>query len=169
MVDFFNFLETHWNGILILIILVFVLLFVINWLARIFRWGRYKTRSQASTEYMNVSYIISQFFANIIDDFKHLLALVIVIIFTGLIIYSMTTAPTFDQKMEALQLVIASLGGLLGSIIGYYFGESAARSNQVVTTTTNTIPSNQNVVNLPDEEIIPAPEINIQDPDQAVG
>jgi hypothetical protein len=40
---------------------------VINWLARIFRWGRYKTRSQASSEYMNVSYIISQFFANIID------------------------------------------------------------------------------------------------------
>jgi hypothetical protein len=33
---------------------------------------------------------------------------------------------SFDTVKDGVQLVVASLGGLVGSIIGYYFGESAA-------------------------------------------
>ena len=80
-----------------------------------------------------LSYVVGMFFVNLINDFKHLLALVIVIVFASLIIYSMTTTDIFKEKMEALQLVVASLGGLLGSIIGYYFGESAATKSQTKT------------------------------------
>jgi|GEM_PF-5958964 len=124
------FLENRVAGVAILILLTFSLLFSISWLARIFSWGKYKNQLESFDDMGSEPYFVSRFFANIINDFKHFLALVIVMIFAGLIIYSMAAADEFDQKMEALQLVIASLGGLLGSIIGYYFGESAARGRR---------------------------------------
>jgi len=155
MGNMLGFLEENINGILVLLLLVFAFLLAINWLARIFRWGRFKEDALMSNQYEKLSYIITQFFANIINDFKHLLALIIVLIFSGLIIFSMAAADNFDNKMEALQLVIASLGGLLGSIIGYYFGESAASSNSNLVQ--GTINNNANNVNddPQNEEFIP--------------
>lgn len=121
------------TGILLLLLIVIVLLYVLGRLAKIFNWGRYKqlmkSDSDSTTETSDLSHGLSTFFVNLINDFKHLLALVIVLIFTGLIIYSMAASDQFEEKLEALQLVIASLGGLLGSIIGYYFGESAGRGS----------------------------------------
>ena len=67
----------------------------------------------------------------LVTDFRHLFALAIFLFFVSLIFYAMEKSQTFEQKMDALQMVIASLGGLLGSIIGYYFGESAVRKTQV--------------------------------------
>lgn len=155
MGNILSFLEANINGILILLLLVFAFLLAINWLARIFRWGRFKEETYTSNQYERLSYIITQFFANIINDFKHLLALIIVLIFTGLIIFSMAMADDFDKKMEALQLVIASLGGLLGSIIGYYFGESAA-SNSAGMAQGNFNNANNNVnSDPPNEDFIP--------------
>lgn len=127
MEDFLNYIEDHYIAILLLVIMAFAAVLILNWLARIFSWGAFKDRSSVMTRESNFTYILSKFLVNLINDFKHLLALVIVVIFASLIVYSMTSGSTFDEKMEALQLVIASLGGLLGSIIGYYFGESAAR------------------------------------------
>ncbi len=156
MENFFSFLETHINGFLILILLVFAIVAVINWLARIFKWGKYKGVQLPPEEYSNTRYIISQFFVNIISDFKHLLALVIVIIFASLIIYSMRTTDDFEEKMKALQLVIASLGGLLGSIIGYYFGESAARTGGQSISVENELTQQGGSG---DDSITPAPEV----------
>ncbi|MEP2935320.1 MAG: hypothetical protein ABJM06_06355 [Gilvibacter sp.] len=127
MKSLLEYLGDNYIGIVVFIIIIFSIIGALNWMARIFRWGRYKTESQESDHLNGITYVISVFFTNLINDFKHLLALIIVIIFTGLIIYSMAAGSNFDEKLEALQLVIASLGGLLGSIIGYYFGESAAR------------------------------------------
>jgi len=167
LADFLIFIECHYGAILLLILMMFSIVLVINWLARIFTWGMFKTRRFDYSNQSNFTYILSRFLVNLIDDFKHLLALVVVIIFTSLIIYSMASTNDFDKKMEALQLVIASLGGLLGSIIGYYFGESAGRKSVVAPlnptepdtgdvnpapTITDSIPIQQEVMDNQDDE-----------------
>jgi len=75
------------------------------------------------------------------------------------------SSTNFEDKMEALQLVIASLGGLLGSIIGYYFGESAATKNResIVTDETETETQLNNHLENNSDEIISAPEIEIDE------
>jgi len=158
MESFLKFLEDHYIGILVLILLLFSLVLILNWLARIFSWGTFKSRQFDFASKNNFSYVITMFFVNLINDFKHFLALVIVVIFSGLIIYSMATGDKFEEKMEALQLVIASLGGLLGSIIGYYFGESAGKS---VSQGNSDNTTNQNS-NAPDSgQVVQAPELDL--------
>lgn len=129
MEEFLGIIEKHYAAVLLLVLIFFSIFLVIAWLARVFGWGKFKYLTDGRMEEGNITYIFSRFLVNLIDDFKHLLALVIVIVFIGLIFYSMASTDDFQEKMDALQLVIASLGGLLGSIIGYYFGESAARKS----------------------------------------
>lgn len=155
MEDFLSFLSRHTNGILILVLLLLSFVMIINWLAMIFSFGRYKNQQLNEKNSGNLGYMVTQFFANLINDFKHFLALIIIVIFAGLIVYSMAATPEFEDKMEALQLVIASLGGLVGTVIGYYFGESAVRNNPSITT-------NNDVTQFDggsDEAIQEAPEI----------
>ncbi len=130
MDDFFYFLEAHVNGVLVLILLLLVFILCLRWMAQIFGWGRFKSVSSTGKQDHSISYIITQIFVNIINDFKHFLALIIVLLFVTLSIFAVTSSDVYQEKIDALQLVIASLGGLLGSIIGYYYGESAARSTQ---------------------------------------
>ena len=161
MENFLTFLTEHSSGIIILILLMFSCLIMINWLAKIFNWGKYKNPEVNSKDYGNLIYVTTQFFANLINDFKHFLALVIIIIFAGLIVYSMAATPDFNNKMKALQLVIASLGGIVGTVIGYYFGESAARTNSSRITTTNEVTQLDTIENNSiEEEIQQAPEID---------
>ncbi len=140
---FFNFLSGHFLGILMLILIVLTINLSVNWYAKIFKWGKYKSPSPEISQ-ENIGYVVAKFFANIIDDFRHFLALFLVIIFFSLLIFSMSQAETdaaiFGQKKEMLQLVLASLGGLLGSIIGYYFGESAASNKQIIQNQNNLPP-----------------------------
>ncbi|WP_143569704.1 hypothetical protein [Tenacibaculum agarivorans] len=172
MEDFFTFLSTHSNGILMLILLVFSAIYALNWLAKIFKWGRYnisKLDNDEATQaaYGDMSYVFTQFLVKIISDFKHLLALVIVLIFTGLIIFSMATTPEFDEKMEALQLVIASLGGLLGTVIGYYFGESASNKQESISTTEEETQDNvRNEIFEEEMQVAPNPDINFDEEEQ---
>jgi len=101
--------------------------------------------------------ILADFFVRLVTDFRHLFALAIFLFFVSLIFYAMGMSDKFDEKMDALQMVIASLGGLLGSIIGYYFGESAVRRSQ--------IPSNSQTTaegNVPETE--PKPEPIVEPP-----
>jgi hypothetical protein len=127
-----QYLEDYSTGLYVLIFMIFALLLAINWLAYIFNWGRYRYNAKHPIDRKSkMSYLVAEFFANIINDFKHLLALVIVFIFVLLILYGTVMGENFEQKKEALQLVIASLGGLLAAIIGYYFGESAATKANV--------------------------------------
>lgn len=172
MEDFFTFLDTHSNGILILILLAFSLIYAINWLAKIFNWGRYNINKidieklNQTTSYGDLPYVFTQFLVKLISDFKHLLALVIVLIFTGLIIYSMAMADNFKDKMDALQLVIASLGGLLGTVIGYYFGESASNNSNRISTNQEATQYNEDGVIIGDQDdmvVAPRPFINPED------
>lgn len=150
---FFRNLEEHYKGVFVLIIIAVAIVFLINWLARIFGWGRYNRRSNFYVK-SNTDQIIAEFFARLINDFRHLLALIIVLIFVSLVFYAMAMTDNFEEKMKALQLVIASLGGLLGSIIGYYFGESAVRRSQSLPTTIR-VTSEENTPET--EQIVEAP------------
>lgn len=127
---FLKILEEHYKGVWMLIFMLLAIIFVINWLARIFNWGRYRNHNNSIAR-TGRTWFLENFFNRLINDFRHLLALVIVLIFASLIFYAMAMTDKFEEKMDALQLVIASLGGLLGSIIGYYFGESAVRRAQI--------------------------------------
>jgi hypothetical protein len=71
------------------------------------------------------------FFTTIIDDFRNFLALVLMGIFVLAMVLMLwpslaSEEGTYDNLKDGLQTVVACLGGLVGSIIGYYFGESAA-------------------------------------------
>jgi Mn2+/Fe2+ NRAMP family transporter len=92
-------------------------------------------RTPAPSARAELRFIFSEAAVKIINDFRHLLALIIVLIFAFALGYSLikaasavtnATSPTMiDNMKEALQAVVATLGGLVGSIIGYYFGESS--------------------------------------------
>ncbi|MBX3318097.1 MAG: hypothetical protein KF902_14670 [Phycisphaeraceae bacterium] len=102
------------------------------WLAGV---GRFKPNAADATT-TNGSRIgpwqwLQWFFTTIIDDFRNFLALVLMGIFLiamVLMLWPSLAYPcgTYDNLKDGLQTVVACLGGLVGSIIGYYFGESAA-------------------------------------------
>lgn len=97
--------------------------------------GRFRVRRPSESDQTeNLAYVLSAAVIRIINDFRHLLALIIVLIFAFALAYVLwvaTEASDANDKLsrverikEGLQAVVATLGGLVGSIIGYYFGES---------------------------------------------
>jgi hypothetical protein len=126
------------------LMLVFLLMLVLmlQWVCWIFRWGRFKVPTSGGQPSLldgtsaggqprgvvqSTVYIIGNFITTLIDDFRHLLALIIVLIFGAALAYAMYKADgSLPGIRDALQAVAATLGGLVGSIIGYYYGESAA-------------------------------------------
>lgn len=133
MTNFFAFLETYRSGIFIFLLSLLCLAFVVQWFAWIFSFGRFKrggasgiTAAASSAQKQNLRYIISDAVIKIVNDFRHLLALVIIAIFAVALCFALfQTRASLEGMKEALQAVVATLGGLVGSIIGYYFGESA--------------------------------------------
>jgi hypothetical protein len=122
MTSFLGFLDTYRNGILMLLLLLLVLVFLVQWFAWIFAKGRFARPGKPSH---NLRFVFSEAAVKIINDFRHLLALIVIIIFGSALAFTLiqTRGSLADMK-EALQSVVATLGGLVGSIIGYYFGES---------------------------------------------
>jgi hypothetical protein len=137
----FTFLETYRSGILFLLFCLASVAFLVQWFAWIFGKGRFSkagTPTGADTDSGSVKplrFFIAEAAVKIINDFRHLLALVLVLIFAFALGYSLikaasvmtgANAPSVVENMKnALQAVMATLGGLVGSIIGYYFGESS--------------------------------------------
>lgn len=156
---FFTFLQTYRSGILFLIVCLACVAFLLQWFAWIFGFGRFRrggpdTRTgtgpgsiSAST---NLRYLFSGAIVKIVNDFRHLLALVIVLIFAFALGYSLWKAASLpavgdppsviNNMKEALQAVVATLGGLVGSIIGYYFGESTSAKPPIQTPQPDTSP-----------------------------
>ena len=131
MEEFFTFLETHQVGILTLIAILVAVVLLTQWLAWIFSVGRFGAKNPTPGD-LSLRYIVSQFLVNVIDDFRHLLALIIVIIFALVLGYAIIQAGNdLDKITAALQAVVATLGAIIGSILGYYFGESAATKSLV--------------------------------------
>src|SRR5688572_21897045 len=125
MSGLFTFLAEHRVGIWVLIGSSFGAVLLLHWVSWIFGWGRF---GRASGTDRDLRVVITDFFVKIIDDFRHLLALALVIIFlTTLVVMLWPGIVKGDIAMmeSALKAVVASMGGLIGTIIGYYFGESA--------------------------------------------
>ena len=77
---------------------------------------------------LSIRFVIAELFAKLIDDFPHLLALIIVVIFMMTIAYALWVAGGNVADLNAsLQAVTGSFSGIIGVIICYYFGELSAR------------------------------------------
>jgi drug/metabolite transporter (DMT)-like permease len=161
MTRFFTFLQEYRIGILVFFLSLGGIALLVQWIAWIFGRGRFGIIAPPAGGRAQLRYLFAELTTKIINEFRHLLALIIVVIFAGALAYSLWKAgvtPTgpdmpsvIDNMKEALQAVTATLGGLVGSILGYYFGESSVAK----TTETRTIPSPA-----PDQEPIqetPAP------------
>ena len=121
----FGYLAANAAGMWLLIVVFFFGILAVQWLSWIFRWGRF--RREPSKE-KGIRFILVELAANIINEFRHLLALVLVLLFGGVLAFGLARAGDDAQGISAvLQAVASSLGGLIGAIIGYYFGESAGR------------------------------------------
>ncbi len=138
MNDALNFLyENRW-GIWVLFLILVGLLFLIHYLLWVFGVGRFGVDGAPKTQ-QSLRVVFADAIVKIINDFRHLLALVIVLVFAAALGYALyigrvsTEGSAVENLKEALQGVMATLGGLVGSIIGYYFGESSktlSQSNQ---------------------------------------
>lgn len=136
MTEFLPYLSTNKEGIFVGLAILFGMAFFVQWLLWMFAKGRFhekpvvldkdgKTRS-------SIRWVLTDLFAKVINDFRHLLALVIVMLFAVVLVYVVFTvqyyadAKKVDLIQKGLQAVTGSLGGIIGVILGYYFGESAA-------------------------------------------
>jgi len=162
MENFITFLEDHVTGIFLFLLLLLCLILFFNWLAWVFGMGRYK--NLRPTPKSGFFYIFADMMVKIITDFRHFLALILVIIFAIALAYAFSISNgNIDNLSKALQAVVSTLGGLVGSIVGYYFGESAARSsnqqpgginNPAATTSTSTPPVQGSTTPTPSTETI---------------
>lgn len=131
MTDFLQVLEQHWRGVFILVFLITVLALIVRWLFWLLGWGRFAPRSDNPAQIGVWSYFGTTFVAKTVKEFRHLLALLIFLLFSAAVILSMLPGLAgldVGRMTDGLQGVAASLGGLIGSIIGYYFGEQAGAS-----------------------------------------
>jgi hypothetical protein len=149
MENFFTFFETYRVGIFVFAASVafglgFVVL-ILQWLLWLFGWGRYAplkdnegkplriarpgrvSRGEARQD--SLQFVVTDFLVKVINDFRNLLALLIVLIFTLVLLVALFRTASLTEMASALQAVMAALGGLVGSIVGYYFGESAVKSS----------------------------------------
>ena len=129
MSRFLDYVSLHRGGAAIVLLIALGLVLALQWIAWIFQFGRFKANITPRRPPNQLRYIVADFFVRLINDFRHLLALCIVMLFAVALAAAMY--PGFrrwdvQQMAAGLQAVAAALGGLMGSIIGYYFGESAA-------------------------------------------
>lgn len=124
------FLEEHFTGILIAILLLLGLALFLNWLFWIFGWGRHKVKQPVAGQpapKAGIMFAFADLMVKIINDFRHFLALILVLIFAFALGYAFYVSHgNAEDLSKAMQAVVATLGGLIGSIVGYYFGESKA-------------------------------------------
>jgi hypothetical protein len=130
--NFLKLLDDYSGGIGVLFLSLAAVVGLIQWLSWIFLKGRFKPRTGTGTGTgdgsQSIRFVFTDLLVKIINDFRHLLALLMVIIFAATLGFMLFRAGTNMTDMaDALQVVVATLGGLLGSILGYYFGESAVR------------------------------------------
>jgi|SRR5579863_1961519 len=158
MTAFLAFVAAQRNGILVLAAAMIALALVANWTLWMFGWGRFRRDPAgpgASTKDSKLRFVLANFFVAIVNDFRHFLALVIAVLFASTLFGAMLPGllkGSVNDVKDGLQAAAAALGGLMGSIIGYYFGESAATKKQ----TPGTKPSTSQEP--PAEQVPPAVE-----------
>ena len=126
-----DYLDANGTALLVFFAGLFTLAALTQWVCWIFGWGRFKRSDSGATgarkpDDRALRFIFSEAVVKIINDFRHLLALILVLIFALSLAYLLYRSSTIAEMRESIQIVAASLGGLVGSIIGYYFGESSS-------------------------------------------
>ena len=136
MTSILTFLSENAQGFAVLVGILFFLTLLIQWTAWLFNWGRFQ-KSEADDR-PSIRYMATEFMIEIINDFRHILAITLTLVFVVslLSVLLITWNNDFDIEVfkDGLHAVVASLGGLIGSVIGYYFGESAAGKKAESTT-----------------------------------
>ncbi len=133
MTWFLSFLASEQSGILVLLLVLAVAGGFLNWILWMCGVGRFRPSAieESRKEESKIRYVLANFFVKVIDDFRNLLALIVVMLFAVALFTAMWPGirmNSVDKLKDGLQAVAAALGGLIGSIIGYYFGESAGKS-----------------------------------------
>ena len=89
MSSFFSVLVVNTQGVLLLLLLVICAGAILQWLTWIFGWGRFKERTPAGGGKAALRFVFADLLVKIIDDFRHLLALVVVVIFALALTYAL--------------------------------------------------------------------------------
>jgi len=115
---------------------------LVQWTFWIAGWGRFrlpkdiKPASKGGIGERPIRFVFAELFAKLVNDFRHLLALIVMLVFLFSVAYALWVAGTNVENMnKALQAVTGSLSGIIGVIIGYYFGETVARTGGASDTT----------------------------------
>jgi hypothetical protein len=127
MGSMFQFFIDNAGGIAVLLLSLVVACGVLQWVLWLFGLGRFRDIAPREA---NTRYILTQLLVKVITDFRHFLALVIILVFAIALFASVAPgaiSSNVDDVAKGVQAVAAGLGGLIGLIVGYYFGESAAR------------------------------------------
>jgi hypothetical protein len=110
MTAFLSFLATQRNGIAMLLIVLGALAGLLNWLLWMFRRGRFRGTSPQTDQRLRV--VLTDFFVKLIDDFRHLLALVIVLLFALALFLAMLPgvhSGNLNDIKDDVQVVAASV------------------------------------------------------------
>lgn len=146
-----TYIELHVTGIFTIAVLVFLLLFFIQWFSWIFSLGRFKKIPgtegfSPADKPQTLRYLVADGLVKIINDFRHLLALIIILIFGMALAYTLIrSGGNVNDVKDVLQAVSATLGSLVATIIGYYFGESSAKRAALSTPSPSTSQGPQDV------------------------
>lgn len=155
MQSILKFFEQNYVGLFLMFFAVFFLMLIINWVAWIFGLGRFKGSFSKNSPQGGIFYLFADLVVKIINDFRHLLALILVIIFATALGYAFYFAKNITELSDSLQAVMSTLGTLVGSIVGYYFGESAVKK-----ATKEKEDAKEIVTNPAIQDVVSPPELN---------
>lgn len=118
----FTFLQTYRSGIFLLVLLLASIAFLVQWLAWIFSLGRFRPSADPFRQQNFLRYTISEAIVKIVNEFGHVIALIILFIFSFTLIFALVqTRGDIAGMTDALKTVVSTMGGLVGAVIGYYF------------------------------------------------
>lgn len=130
MAEVLSLLTKNWAGILVVPLSLLMFVLAAQWFAWVAGWGRWnKTPADRKRA---LRFVIADFFVKLINDFPHLLALSVLLIFAvtiGLMLLPGLQKGDVVMMESGLKSVTATLGPFVASMIGFYFGE-ARRSQQ---------------------------------------
>jgi hypothetical protein len=147
--------------ITLILIVGVALLIVVQWVCWIFEIGRFKPKQLETLSIngtpvnTNIRYVLANFLVNIVNDFRHLLALIIVSVFAFALFAVIYKDPPGGIS-TAMQSVSSTFGGLIGAIIGFYFGEKTGSREDQNSTSSSGIEEQSELFD--QQEIVPIPE-----------
>jgi hypothetical protein len=136
MIELLATLELHRAGIFVAFAMLAGACLLVQWTFWILGRGRFDPRradlgnGAGARNRPALRYTLTDFMMMLVNDFRHLLALVVVLLFAAMMFFAVWPGLANSdaaQVADGVQTVTAAMGGLLGSIIGYYFGAMAGK------------------------------------------